>query len=827
MADPKKPDPRDVQTAKQLVQVKQAETIARLKNAAAIKAEAAAYAAEGRALAQQSAGIKKAGDAFSDLADHADDAVEATDDLALSQKRSSSAFEKFEKAAGSASKAVDGMEASWRLMIAAHYDAIHAANMMNRAMQRELPKSAAIARASIDRLTGRFATLREKSTKVATDFIIPWEEAVADQDKLLEAFGTNLDGASDAALDTLVNLQRSIYAIREATGVSFEDQVRNIDYAITHLGMTAEDYQTQIEALARAPSQIAPALDRSSAAAKRYKDILKTNGIIAAVNDLVRALDMENVSVKKLSSSYGFLVEQSIKYGRSQRDTIAYAEKITKALFGVGNKSDLFQVGNFLGGEQLAAQLKASGLGGPNDAAAKASLRKKYLADMGVEDESKATQDQLDRANAKIEHLQDALKQGNVNAGALFQFASSEDILKSKLATVGNYQDLARGDTAGLAGTQVVLEQLLGAENVNAQDIQEFQKLLKETGGDQDELAKKLTQYFQQAGKEGFTTDEQNAQAAIAQQRKMAEAPDVIIKNALGPQGYVISALGDAVKSLTSIEGAVGFIAGTIGYAGGAASQNAGTKQTSVAQTTRGDTLSDQLALKQKIDAGTATPEELNQAKILADKLRQQGQQQANATAVDKLQADWDAQQRIKNDPNATAAQRDPVAWIASTIGDVLGKSTNIAGQGLVKDADRLDDSRLNPGQDSPEAMEARRKAQQQQAQPPPIPGHAAGLNYVPFDNYLARLHEGERIMTKQQAKMLRDAQMRAPSIPQMNAGQAPRYDQTSGSQANQIPKGNLPMEVSVDGGKLTFTVQDAGPALMELLARSRPTSIS
>ena len=826
MADPKRPDPRDVQTAKQLVQVKQAETIARLKNAAAIKAEAAAYAAEGRALAQSAGGVKKAGDAFSDLADHADDAVEATDDLTLSQKRSASAFEKFEKAAGSASKVVDGMEASWRLMIAAHYDAIHAANMMNRSMQRELPKSAAMARASIDRLTGRFETLRVKSTKVATDFIVPWEEAVADQDKLLEAFGTNLDGASDAALDTLVNLQRSIYAIREATGVSFEDQVRNIDYAITHLGMTAEDYQVQIEALARAPSQIAPALDRSSAAAKRYKDILKTNGIIAAVNDMVRALDMENVSVKKLSSSYGYLVEQSIKYGRTQRDAIAYAEKITKALYGVGNKSDLFQVGNFLGGEQLAAQLKSSGLGGPNDAAAKAGLRKKYLSDMGVDDESKATQDQLDRANAKIEHLQDALNQGDVNNGALFQFASSEDIMKSKLAAAGNYQDLGRGDAAGLAGTQVLLEQILGAENTNAQDLQMFQRFMKETGGDQDEMAKKLTEYFRDQNKPGFTTDETDAQAEIARQRKMAEAPDVIIKNALGPQGYVISALGDAVKSLTSIEGAVGFIAGTIGYVGGSAAQNAGTKQTSVAQTTRGDTVSDQLALKQKIDSGKATPEEIDQARVLADKLRQQGQQQADATAIDKLKADWDAQQKLKNDPNATAAQRDPVAWIASTIGDITGRATNIAGQGVVQDADRLDNSRLNPGQDSPEAMEARRKAQLQQQQQPQIPGHAAGLGYVPFDDYMARLHEGERVMTKQQSKMLRDATMRAPT-PTHTGPQAGRADSSSGSQANQIPKGNLPMEVAIDGGKLTFTVQDAGPALMELLARSRPPSMA
>ena len=33
------------------------------------------------------------------------------------------------------------------------------------------------------------------------------------------------------------------------------------------------------------------------------------------------------------------------------------------------------------------------------------------------------------------------------------------------------------------------------------------------------------------------------------------------------------------------------------------------------------------------------------------------------------------------------------------------------------------------------------------------IPGHANGLSYVPRDNYIARLHEGERVLTKQEAK--------------------------------------------------------------------------
>ena len=37
------------------------------------------------------------------------------------------------------------------------------------------------------------------------------------------------------------------------------------------------------------------------------------------------------------------------------------------------------------------------------------------------------------------------------------------------------------------------------------------------------------------------------------------------------------------------------------------------------------------------------------------------------------------------------------------------------------------------------------------------VPSHASGLDYVPYDNYLANLHEGEIILTKSAANAYRD----------------------------------------------------------------------
>ena len=39
------------------------------------------------------------------------------------------------------------------------------------------------------------------------------------------------------------------------------------------------------------------------------------------------------------------------------------------------------------------------------------------------------------------------------------------------------------------------------------------------------------------------------------------------------------------------------------------------------------------------------------------------------------------------------------------------------------------------------------------------IPGHKSGLDYVPYDNYLARLHEGEMVLTRSQANAYRNGQ--------------------------------------------------------------------
>jgi len=61
--------------------------------------------------------------------------------------------------------------------------------------------------------------------------------------------------------------------------------------------------------------------------------------------------------------------------------------------------------------------------------------------------------------------------------------------------------------------------------------------------------------------------------------------------------------------------------------------------------------------------------------------------------------------------------------------GDYGGAASSVAGGFMSGGAFRRRSSNPNPGA-------------------PPEPGHAAGLRYVPYDNYRARLHQGERVLT-------------------------------------------------------------------------------
>lgn len=809
MAQTPKITPRDIEAENEMIRLKRIETKAVMANTAALKAESMARGQQARTIAATTPAVKKAGDAMEDLGDHADEATESFDELGRAQKGSLSAFQSIEKAAGHAGKAIEGMQAAYKLLVAANYDHIHAANMAMRAMQNGIPKSASVAGAYIDRLTVRFKSLREEQQRVSIGFIVDWQEALADMDKMMEAFGINLDTASAGTEKALVDLQRRMYAMREMTGASFEEQLQNMDYAVTHLGLTAEAYMDQIEAISKAPQMIREDLQLGEKAMLRYKDILKTNGIIRAVNDMVKALDMENVSVKKLAGSYSALIEQSIKYGRTQKQAIEYAEKVTKGLYGVGNEEEAFQFQNYNAGLEYLKQLKSMGLGGANDKGAQDKLFQEFLDDMGVTEQN-ATEDQKNQARMKVKHLKDVAAEGDVNAGVITDFAPTEARMKAKMQASKQYSGLMSGGL-GLAGVETFMKEVLGVQQVNHQDAEQFYEAYKESGGDMDMLAKKLSDLGKKIGAPGaLTPDELAAQEKIAQERKLAEAPDVIAKTYMGPNSLIVEALQDSAKSLTSIDGAVGYLAGMSGYAASKTAQKIGTDQQAAATTE---------ALQKKVQAGTATTAEQQQYQQQLQALKNQKQEVKDVRFGGKVGPDFqDPVERLILKLDAKQTDDDKRAQQAANdarYGGKVGPDFEDPLLRLYKKITRPDDAQRVIDQDA------------NTKQPDiTVPGHAAGLKRVPWDNYLARLHEGEMVLPKMKANMLRDAdlQMPTPQQLQMQPPQQPRQTAQQVSQVGATAQGNMMMEARAVGDKLVFTVPDAGMVLAELLSQARPS---
>lgn len=807
MAIPPKPgaNPKlgavDPTASRALINVKRAETLAIAENTKALGAQTRALQTNARAADQDAKATQLLADAEKKLGKNTAAATAAGGKAVEAAEDQSGAFDKLEEASRMAGRAIGGVEAAYKLYVAAHYDSIRAATMSARLM-KEIPKTADAAGAQIVTLTKNFEKLRLKTQDVADKFIIPWKEADIQIDQILTSFGAHARLSSEAAQDDLVSLYERMRSVGEFTGESFDEQLQNIDMGLTKLGMSAEAWQNQVESMAKAPGMLAGSIDKDAAASGRYKDILKSNGVIRSVQDMVKSLNEENISVKALSTSYTSLITKSIAYGRTQQAAIEYATKMTKALAGSGSKTDMFEVPEYLAGQKMMASLKASGLGagGAKGDAAKDAQKQQFLSEMGVKAGEKPTVDQDKQATKKVNDLMDVLSGGDINAGAIGAFATTKDRMHAKVQSAQDFT--GTGNLFNSAGppelpmVQVLLKQILGVEEAGKIDAKQFADDVKANNGD---LEKTLIDTQEKNDTKEFGPGEKGAAAKIAHDRLVAESLNVLMDNALGPNGDIVKTLVQELATLTTIEGAIGAMAAVITMgsykAGEAAADSDLAKNKSAVSALRG---------------GTATEDDIDQAQTTLDRMN------------DRLKDDSSINPFVNP---LTDEERTTMEGNVKTLNDALNQfKTGDAHRrvALSTTVEREAGSQVGP---PPPATTTTTTTGDVDTDAATAPGFRTGISNIPYDDYLAQLHQGEAVLTKQQNRTLRDAVLRAP---QPTAQRSRSGGDAGGGDNNQAAmNGNMNMDAKVVGDKLVFTVNDAGGAIAQLLLQAKNNNIS
>lgn len=107
-----------------------------------------------------------------------------------------------------------------------------------------------------------------------------------------------------------------------------------------------------------------------------------------------------------------------------------------------------------------------------------------------------------------------------------------------------------------------------------------------------------------------------------------------------------------------------------------------------------------------------------------------------------------------------------------------------------------------------------------------PINGsHAGGLDYVPYDGYVAELHQGEAVLTSGEANFLRDAMASSRVLGggRRSAGAAATGSGSSGSTSPKVYDLTIPVELTIDGA--TFARKEYKYRIAEDNRRGTPLS--
>jgi len=799
-------------------------------------------------------------------------------DLQATDKRfqqHSKTLEKARKAYEVAKQGVQILQTAFKGYTVLQYDAIKASQLMTHQMGREMPKTAAEAEKRMSKLTKTYKVFRTEAMQIGKDFRVNYAEVEQHGAMMLKRFNLTLEDLNEVTAKNGSDILRRMYATRVATGASIEEQLDRMEHAVSTLGQTIEQNQSEFEMLSSFADRMAKDLDPATRELNKFRIFIRTD-FVRTLKELQQQNWAAGASAEQIGKHYVWATKMAIEFGASQQTAHEWATRFTGGLMGAGSKTGL-NVMDWMAGREIAGDLEGM---------SQEDIAKQFAGKAGVDiaelakikdldtDEGRKAKAQYDRFMSQAQNVMDALERGSVaDTGFIQSLMAGTDLgIKSKIDAVKNnpaFSNLMAGTSgAGAPGADLMASQLLGIENATAEQVAMTMRAWNKYSGDSDKMVAEIqkiaaeTKESGEAAKEGAKATE--GAAAIAKQQNLPKALETALANFFGPNAQlfgIAATMGKDIASLLLVMGGRSLLGGGgAGGVGGAAGKGAGLVGSALGTGGKvvgggaGGAARGLMAGGSKLGVvgiaiTTAVVSFLATSKMLekfwkhSDKGTEEGltaslsaREIANKVQTGELTADEAKAQlnKMREDAEASSSKTGMLKAFASdyhrvatsiprwlmaeeknpldVLGDVIARQSKL---GTLHATERFGDQDRTHGESLLEEIE------KSETRIGNLPKHAAGLDSVPYDNYLAMLHKGEKVLPPAPSASILEEMLGIKGAKPGAGTDAIAAALGMGvSQGNAPKEGKLRGEAKVVGDKLVIVVSDASDAMMKLMSQ-------
>jgi hypothetical protein len=713
----------------------------------------------------------------------------ASERVTTENKDSNRSFSALKKGIEAVPKALNVANSAYKAYVKFSYETIRASNKVHETFGK-ITSSVGDAKTQISNLAAKYKVLSQQAKDIGNDFLVPWQDVIEVQDSLISKLNLNIKQFDEASMKGFKDMQEHVININRTTGMGVQEQIDNMRHGLESGGAVMKDFQQDMESVANAADHIQDEFKDLTDAQRQYKMFVRSE-LLGTITQMRTQMEDVIITQKTLAATYTEVQKKAMKFGMTAREGDKASQKISKGI--VGNNARALTPVNFLGGRDI---MKTMSKFGKDDKAAKAEIVKQ-LEGTGIDPKIAAS---------RADQAFDLYKQGDFLG--FYEIMRSTDMgMQSKFNVMahgpignalnmkGQYGSVIKhavigGYTAGEDTPDNLMEANLMSEVYRSKKPGEAV-----TPEDIKAARAKMT---------GFDDKQKEGIKEVEQKRKAVDKYDILMNNAIGPQGAFLKDTATATQGMWDImkdmkgtgagflgiggaavngvkaagAGLSSAVAGSGGAAGaaaviapiaaivlasimagaaGKAAIDAAFDQAKAHQKATEENFGKGDALTKKILENPNDMEAVQQAKDLAAKQAMESRQGLSQRGLDDEYANA---QRLMDSGHTMEGLSQKVST------SFKGASTWLTASSAAdkNEQDRLAQSAEQMKKLAEQAEKKKADADREKdienmmkADGAPFGSHAAGNFKVPYANYMAQLHRGEEVVSQADSSLLVD----------------------------------------------------------------------